>query len=56
MSKVYELISRYKKPLGSVIGGLNLAVAANFAFYGSYSMAALWAVIGFIIIADAWDN
>lgn len=55
MSKFFEWLGRYRKPVGYTIGGLNLLAAVNYYLTGQTGMAVTWAVIGAFLILDTHE-
>jgi hypothetical protein len=55
MKTFLSWLIRYRKPIGYVIGGLNLLAALNYWINGQAALALLWVVIGSFIIWDAYD-
>lgn len=56
MKKVYEKLIEYRKPIGYVIGTLNVLSGITDLLFGSLMLGILWTLLGALIIADAKYN
>jgi hypothetical protein len=53
MKEFFDWTRKYRKPIGYVIGGLNLAAGFNQLAYGEYGFAVLSFAIAAFLIFDA---
>lgn len=53
--KFFTWFGRNRRPIGYVIGGMNLLTALSHLLQGNLGLMLFWLVIGCMIIFDTWE-
>lgn len=56
MENFLKWFSDNRKPIGTLVGGLNVILGLSFILQGNVVLATMWTGMGIVILMDAWSR
>lgn len=56
MEKLLNWFDSNRKPLGTLVGGLDIIMGLSYVLQGNVVLASMWTGMGIVILMDAWSK